>query len=62
MVMPELVLIVKRKVVIRLKNPMNGANEAMDEGVTECWSNRVGGEPDFAPSLRLREATSGGPL
>ena len=45
MVMPELVLIVKRKVVIRLKNPMNGANEAMDEGVTEYWSNRVGGEP-----------------
>jgi hypothetical protein len=38
MVMPELVLIVKRKVVIRLKNPMNGCQ-------TECWSNGVGGEP-----------------
>ena len=41
MVMPELVLIVKRKVVIRPKK----TDERLPNGVTECWSNRVGGEP-----------------
>ena len=35
MVMPELVFIVKRKVVIRLKNRVNGMSGVMDDGVME---------------------------
>jgi hypothetical protein len=46
MVMPELVLIVKRKVVIRLKNPMNGTDGVMDDGVLE--GSRFGACPKIS--------------